>query len=328
MKRILLFFILITNVIILYSQESPLGGFVGEVNSVIGPDSVLVFNIFDQSSVRSATNIDTNYVLWNACIRYEIVEVIASVNDQAFVVIDNPTATQLVPTTVCVILEESPEGIGHFISGASNGIQQCMASYYANIPQIDSLYTDTGLLLTTGDTIPSQRDTFFDYQGNMITTGDTLLSQRDTFFDTGGNIIVAGDTIIGGQVALTSYLDGDNVEVKVYHENDGIVITKPIRGRLNIIATDTHIFSISVTAQNDDLNGLNELIIYVEENNSNNVTRNYSVEIFDKQNNALVNQFLNGQITVQSQDSFGPNQLLFTIPNLNVFGAGFTIELR
>ena len=143
-----------------------------------------------------------------------------------------------------------------------------------------------------------------------------------------GEFIVTGDTIASGSVNLTEYIDAQEVSVKVYHQNEGISISKPINGRINILADNSHVFSISISAQNDDLNINNELLVYIENNNLNRFMRNYSIQIINNQNNSIIDEFLNGQIAVQTRNGGGINQVLFTIPNLNSLGSGFTIELR
>ena len=69
MNKILLTLLFIIGTISLNAQTSdgPFGGFVGEINTIIGNDTLIISNIFDQSSVRLGTAIDTSYVIWASC---------------------------------------------------------------------------------------------------------------------------------------------------------------------------------------------------------------------------------------------------------------------
>ena len=217
------------------------------------------------------------------------------------------------------------------------------------VSQLDSLYTSDGLLLVNGDTIPSQRDTFYNANGEILVKGDTIVSQLDSlytndglllvngdtipsqvdsFYTTEGQLLLNGDTIPSSVISLTEYSDAFGVKISVYHQNGTVAMQELVEGRYNIIASENaHILSISFEGQNDDLNTSNELSLYVQENNDGFI-RHFNVEIIDLSNNSVVDQHLNGIVSVQDVAGAQNNQNLITIPGLNVFGNGFVIELR
>lgn len=314
-----------------------------------GNQSTILFDVSDLSTLFDGKSVTgSNHVFWQDCKRYLIDSVVNSSPEQVICVVLHDGNTPPI-TRVGAIIEESPERQGFFIAGLLLSQNQCIASYYSSILKIDSLYTTDGLLLVNGDTIPSQRDTFYNANGEILVKGDTIISQLDSlytsdglllvngdtippqvdsFYTTEGQLLLNGDTIPSSVISLTEYSDAFGVKISVYHQNGTVAMQELFEGRYNIIASENaHILSISFEGQNDDLNTSNELSLYVQENNDGFI-RHFNVEIIDLSNNSVVDQHLNGIVSVQDVAGAQNNQNLITIPGLNVFGNGFVIELR
>lgn len=85
-----------------------------------------------------------------------------------------------------------------------------------------------------------------------------------------------------------------------------------------------HLEGITIFGNNATLNGSNEMIITITSNP--NRTKRYMLELYDANNDALVDQFLTGTNHTQA---VGAATTTFTIPGLNGFGAtGYYVVIR
>lgn len=103
-------------------------------------------------------------------------------------------------------------------------------------------------------------------------------------------------------------------------------LTNPVSGQYNVtISEGADLQSVTVQGNNTTLNGSNEMVIKIV-NSANNRSRRAMLQLYDVQNNALVDQQVTGtnHISVVSGAT-----TTVTIPGLNGFGAtGYLVEIR
>lgn len=133
----------------------------------------------------------------------------------------------------------------------------------------------------------------------------------------GGGGSFAHDALTSGTVTVASDRFGGSATV----------LTNPAAGEYTLtVQASSFLENATIFGNNTTLNGSNEFIIRVN-NAANSVDRRFTVQLYDANNDALVDQQATG--TVHTQADSGGNITLITIPGVNGFGAtGFYVELR
>lgn len=91
-----------------------------------------------------------------------------------------------------------------------------------------------------------------------------------------------------------------------------------------VIPAGTYVNHIQVSADNTTLNANQEMNIVIN-NTANSFPRRFILQLYDKANNALVDQQITGTVHLQTTSS---NTVTFMVPGLNGFGSfGYIIEL-
>lgn len=154
--------------------------------------------------------------------------------------------------------------------------------------------------------------------GNIapIVLGTNLSMSGTTLNATGGGTSHAQDTSTVAGVTHTSDRDGGTATV----------LTNPAAGEYTLtVQSGAYLKASTVFGDNTTLNGSNEMILRID-NSANTENRRFIVQLYDANNNALVDQQLTA--TVHTQAVAG-NITTLTIPGLNGFGAtGYYIEIR
>jgi hypothetical protein len=136
-----------------------------------------------------------------------------------------------------------------------------------------------------------------------------------------GDLIVAYTGIIYDTLSVA----GSTAYV-VYEGGSGIEFINPAPGHYRLkMLKDTHLHQASIFGNNSTLNASQEMLIQLD-NTDVGAARRASVQLYDANNNALVDQQATG--TVQNQAVSGVFSDI-TIPGLNGFGGtGFFVEIR
>ena len=150
---------------------------------------------------------------------------------------------------------------------------------------------------------------------------DTYNARVRATLDEGGGLTYTGiqfDTLTVGGVTVTYAYEGvDSVEL--YNPSGGVYQIAPL-------SADTYIHSLSVFGDNTTLNASQELVFEFD-NSRMAYFRRFSVQLYDANNDSLVDQQTTG--TVHNQIVVSTTTSQITIPGLNGFGAtGFYVELR
>ena len=148
---------------------------------------------------------------------------------------------------------------------------------------------------------------------------DTYNARVRATADAGGGLTYTGiiyDTLSLNGVTMTYTYEGGS----------GGQIVNAAAGEYQItILKDTHVHEISVFGDNSTLNASQEMVFKID-NGANGAARRVSVQLYDANNNSLVDQQTTG--TVHTQSVSGALTTV-TVPGLNGFGAtGYLIEFR
>lgn len=129
-----------------------------------------------------------------------------------------------------------------------------------------------------------------------------------------------------GSKATDSLTSGSVTAVLKRFGGSATTISNPGAGEYDLdIKSGADIERIRVHGDNGDLNGSNEFILTID-NSANSEDRTFSVQIYQTNTGALVDQ--QATATVHTQTTSG-NVTTLTFPGMNGFGAtGFDIELR
>ena len=146
-----------------------------------------------------------------------------------------------------------------------------------------------------------------------------------TAAEAGGTLTV---TIAGGG---GSFAQDTSTVAGVDHTSERLggsatVLTNPAAGEYTLtVQSGAFLNSATIVGDNTTLNGSNEMILRIN-NSANSIDRRFIVQLYDANNNALVDQQITA--TVHTQAVAG-NITTLTIPGLNGFGAtGYIIEIR
>lgn len=128
--------------------------------------------------------------------------------------------------------------------------------------------------------------------------------------------LVSYDTYASGLVSTTLSRFGGSATT----------ITNPSTGQYNYtIASTSHALSIDFEGNNANLNGLNELVLVIN-NTANSRDRIFNIQIINKSGDSQVNSFATGTNYTQVVSGYITT---ITIPNMNGFGAsGYKVMLR
>lgn len=131
-----------------------------------------------------------------------------------------------------------------------------------------------------------------------------------------GGVTVSNDALTQGTVTANTYRLGGTATT----------ISTPAAGEYTLtVQSGAHLMSARIFGNNTTLNGSNEMLIRVN-NSANSLDRTFVVQLYDANNNALVDQQVTATVHTQSVSG---NVTLITIPGLNGFGAtGFYVEIR
>ena len=151
---------------------------------------------------------------------------------------------------------------------------------------------------------------------------------------TGAGVIAAES---GGTLTITipggggSFAQDTSTVASVNHTSERLggtatVLTNPAAGEYTLtVQSGAFLNSATIVGNNTTLNGSNEMILRID-NSANSINRRFILQLYDANNNALVDQQLTA--TVHTQSVAG-NITTLTIPGLNGFGAtGYIIEIR
>jgi hypothetical protein len=148
---------------------------------------------------------------------------------------------------------------------------------------------------------------------------DTYNARVRATADPGGGLTYTGI------VYDTLTLNGVTVNY-TYEGGTGAQLVNAAAGDYQItVLKDTHVHEVSVFGDNTTLNASQEMIFRID-NSANGAARRVSVQLYDANNSALVDQQTTS--TVHTQTVSG-SLTTITVPGLNGFGAtGFYIEAR
>jgi hypothetical protein len=158
MKKLFLFFALFFISFWGNAQtEIPFAGFFADVSDLGGVSNglyIIQVTVNDQSGKKSGLDITTdNFVFWQNCRRYEVDSIIISFAGEVVIGVRDDDGNGAPILGSAVILEETEQGIGHFISGTLASLNQCMASYYAQFSSSTSFFLSDGTQIFSGDTL-------------------------------------------------------------------------------------------------------------------------------------------------------------------------------
>jgi len=144
-------------------------------------------------------------------------------------------------------------------------------------------------------------------------------------FDENGNPVEPGDTIKSPGITYETQTVG-GAGFDLAYQGEGVTIANPSSGNYTITPDyGTDFFWVTVTGDNSTLNASQEMIIDFD-NSTNNAARRFIVQLYDDNNDGLVDQQTTSTNHTQSVST---NTTTLTLPGLNGFGAtGFKIELR
>lgn len=160
-------------------------------------------------------------------------------------------------------------------------------------------------------------------QGYTVQDGERVILHYNATDD---NWVVLGGNSISNVVAQDSLVDG-NVTAWIERTGGSVsTLDNPAAGQYDITLNGgADLEHVSVFGNNTTLNGSNEMIITVD-NGTNARSRRVMVQLYDANNNSLVDQQATG--TVHTAVVSGAVTTI-TIPGLNGFGAtGFYVEIR
>ena len=142
------------------------------------------------------------------------------------------------------------------------------------------------------------------------------LKADGTWSAVSAGVSVSHDALTQGTVTVSSFRLGGTATT----------ISTPAAGEYNLaVQSGAFIQTARIFGNNTVLNGSNEFIVRVD-NSANSLDRTFSVQLYDANNGALVDQ----QITATNHtQTVSGNITVLTFPGMNGFGAtGFYIELR
>lgn len=139
---------------------------------------------------------------------------------------------------------------------------------------------------------------------------------RVTAASNGSGGSFANDALTSGAVTVDSDRFGGSATV----------LTNPAAGEYTLtVQSGAFLENATVFGTNATLNGSNEMVLRIN-NSANSLDRRFSVQLYDANNGALVDQQVTGTNHVQTVSG---NITTLTIPGLNGFGAtGYFIEIR
>lgn len=142
------------------------------------------------------------------------------------------------------------------------------------------------------------------------------LKADGTWSTVSAGVSVSHDALTQGAVTVSSFRLGGTATT----------ISTPAAGEYNLVVqSGAFMQTARIFGNNTVLNGSNELIVRVN-NSANSLNRTFSVQLYDANNGALVDQ--QATATNHTQTVSG-NITVLTFPGMNGFGAtGFYIELR
>lgn len=142
------------------------------------------------------------------------------------------------------------------------------------------------------------------------------LKADGTWSTVSAGVSVSHDALTQGAVTVSSFRLGGTATT----------ISTPAAGEYNLVVqSGAFMQTARIFGNNTVLNGSNELIVRVN-NSANSLDRTFSVQLYDANNGALVDQ--QATATNHTQTVSG-NITVLTFPGMNGFGAtGFYIELR
>lgn len=142
------------------------------------------------------------------------------------------------------------------------------------------------------------------------------LKADGTWSTVSAGVSVSHDALTQGAVTVSSFRLGGTATT----------ISTPAAGEYNLVVqSGAFMQTARIFGNNTVLNGSNELIVRVN-NSANSLDRTFSVQLYDANNGALVDQ----QVTATNHtQTVSGNITVLTFPGMNGFGAtGFYIELR
>lgn len=142
------------------------------------------------------------------------------------------------------------------------------------------------------------------------------LKADGTWSTVSAGVSVSHDALTQGAVTVSSFRLGGTATT----------ISTPAAGEYNLVVqSGAFMQTARIFGNNTVLNGSNEFIVRVN-NSANSLDRTFSVQLYDANNGALVDQ----QVTATNHtQTVSGNITVLTFPGMNVFGAtGFYIELR
>lgn len=142
------------------------------------------------------------------------------------------------------------------------------------------------------------------------------LKADGTWSTVSAGVSVSHDALTQGAVTVSSFRLGGTATT----------ISTPAAGEYNLVVqSGAFMQTARIFGNNTVLNGSNEFIVRVN-NSANSLNRTFSVQLYDANNGALVDQ--QATATNHTQTVSG-NITVLTFPGMNGFGAtGFYIELR
>lgn len=142
------------------------------------------------------------------------------------------------------------------------------------------------------------------------------LKADGTWSTVSAGVSVSHDALTQGAVTVSSFRLGGTATT----------ISTPAAGEYNLVVqSGAFMQTARIFGNNTVLNGSNEFIVRVN-NSANSLDRTFSVQLYDANNGALVDQ----QVTATNHtQTVSGNITVLTFPGMNGFGAtGFYIELR
>lgn len=171
----------------------------------------------------------------------------------------------------------------------------------------------------TGTQATTLLDVFTDLLKGLVPAsggGTTTFLRADGTFAAPASGVPTRDALTQGTVTAAVDRSGSSA----------VTISTPGAGEYTLtVPAGSYMNHARVFGNNTTLNGSNEMLLRID-NSANSYDRTVNVQLYDRNNNALVDQQVTATVHVQTTP--GGNITLITIPGLNGFGAtGFFVEL-